>query len=263
MTTENAQWAALLSDAVNKPGILSSAYSAFHNYSIGNQMLAWGQLHQRGIPLGPIATFKDWQKLGRQVKKGEKAISLVMPVTVNKKDETGEKTGDSFTWFALKPRWFVLSQTDGEDYVHEAKTPDWDPALALAALDIQEIAFESADGNCQGYASSRQIAVNPIAALPHKTRFHELAHVVLGHTAEGTMQDDERTPRDIREVEAECVAYICVSLLGLSGQLESRGYIQHWLAGAEIGDKSAQKIFAAADKILKAGKNHPEKTSTV
>lgn len=263
MTQENTQWAALLSDAVNMPGILSRAYSTFHNYSIGNQMLAWGQLHQRDIPLGPIATFKDWQKLGRQVKKGEKALSLVMPVTVNKKDQNGEKTGDVFTVFTLKPRWFALSQTDGADYVHEAKTPDWDPALALAALGIQEIPFESADGNCQGYAKERQIAVNPVAALPHKTRFHELAHVVLGHTAEGTMQDDERTPRDIREVEAECVAYICVSLLKLSGQQESRGYIQHWLAGETISEKSAQKIFNAADKILKAGKNPPEKTSTM
>jgi hypothetical protein len=32
-----------------------------------------------------------------------------------------------------------------------------------------------------------------------------------------------------------------------------RGYIQNWLAGAEIPERSAQRIFAAADKILKAG----------
>jgi hypothetical protein len=67
------------------------------------------------------------------------------------------------------------------------------------------------------------------------------------------MSDSESTPRDIREVEAESVAYILCSLLELPGLTESRGYIQSWLSGAEISDKSAQRIFSAADKILKAG----------
>jgi hypothetical protein len=34
---------------------------------------------------------------------------------------------------------------------------------------------------------------------------------------------------------------------------ESRGYIQHWLNGEEFPEKSARRVFAAADKILKAG----------
>lgn len=254
MQNNQPQWSALLTEAVNQPGVLSSAYSAFHDYSVGNQMLAWVQIQSRGLQVGPIATYKRWAELGRQVRKGEKAIELVMPVTVNKKDESGEKTGDSFTWFSLKPRWFVLSQTDGEDYQHEAVTPDWDRETALAALGITEEQFTMADGNCQGYARDNTIAVSPVSAFPHKTRFHELAHVVLGHTKERAMQDSEITPRDIREVEAEAVAYVCISILGLPGKEESRGYIQHWLADAKVEDKSAQKIFAAADKILKAGK---------
>ena len=32
-----------------------------------------------------------------------------------------------------------------------------------------------------------------------------------------------------------------------------RGYIQNWLQGSTIPERSAQRIFAAADKILKAG----------
>jgi hypothetical protein len=67
------------------------------------------------------------------------------------------------------------------------------------------------------------------------------------------MHDDDRTPKDIREVEAESVAYILCSVLDLPGLIESRGYIQSWLSGSEITDKSAQRIFGAADKILKAG----------
>jgi len=120
------------------------------------------------------------------------------------------------------------------------------------------VSFNMLDGNCQGYATGKNIAVNPVAVLPHKTRFHELAHVVLGHTAEHTMSDNERTPKDIREVEAESVAYICCSVLNLDGLIESRGYIQNWLSGNEISDKTAQRIFGAAEKILKAGKAKAE-----
>jgi hypothetical protein len=110
-----------------------------------------------------------------------------------------------------------------------------------------------ADGNCQGYAEGRSIAINPVAVLPHKTRFHEIAHIVLGHTLEHKMADSELTPRDIREVEAESVAYILCQLLGLKGEEESRGYIQSWLKDKDIEDASARKIFSAVDKILKSG----------
>jgi len=258
MSNTNVSWSALLSDAVNQPGILSSAYSTFYNYSIGNQMMAYSQLVGRGEQLTPIATYAKWKALGRQVKKGAKAIQLCMPVTITKKDDSGEKTGDVFQLFVLKNNWFAMSQTEGADYQHEQVTPEWSKELALSALGITEVAFNMMDGNCQGYATGKNIAVNPVAVLPHKTRFHELAHVVLGHTAEHTMSDSERTPKCIKEVEAESVAYICCSVLNLDGLTESRGYIQNWLQGNEISDKTAQKIFGAAEKILKAGKANTE-----
>lgn len=254
MEKQAVPFSQLLRDAVNQPGIISQAYSTFHNYSIGNQLWAWSQCLSREIPLGPIATFKKWQELGRQVQKGQKAISLVMPVTIAKKDEAGEKTGEFFSLFTVRNNWFVLSQTEGEEFVHEVPTPTWDKAKALETLGIKETSFDLINGNVQGYAQLDQIAINPVAEYPHKTRFHEIAHVVLGHTKEGLLTDSERTPRDIREVEAEGVAYILCNLLGLPGLEESRGYIQNWLADAEVTDKSAQRIFAAANKILEAGK---------
>jgi antirestriction protein ArdC len=246
-------WSTMLQDAVTQPGVISKCYSTFHNYSMGNQMLAWSQLQARDMGLAPIATYKRWSELGRQVKKGEKAIALVMPVTISKKDGAGEKTGEVFSMFTLKNNWFTLDQTEGADYVSESVNPAWCKIKALETLDITEVRFDSPNGNFQGYAQGKNIAINPVAVLPHKTRFHELAHVVLGHTEEHAMHDNDMTPRDIREVEAESVAYILCSVLNLPGLIESRGYIQNWLSGGEISDKSAQRIFGAADKILKAG----------
>lgn len=255
---QNVAFAALLADAVNKPGIISAAYSAFHSYSFGNQLLAYSQCVGRDIQPGPIATFPAWKGKGRFVRKGEKALTLCMPVTCKAERinaQTGEAETAGFTSFVFRANWFVLSQTDGADYAAEAKIPTWDAGTALAVLEIEEKPFEHTDGNCQGYAVGKSIAISPVAEYPHKTRFHELAHIVLGHTAEGAMTDSARTPKDIREVEAESVAYILGALLGLPGDAESRGYIQHWLQGNEIPERSAQRIFTAADKILKAGQD--------
>jgi hypothetical protein len=100
----------------------------------------------------------------------------------------------------------------------------------------------------------RKISISPVAALPWKTTFHELAHVLLGHTSEAQRADDARIPRDLRECEAEAVALLCCEALGLPGAPEARGYIQSWWgAGHEIPERSAQKILKVADQILKAG----------
>ena len=140
--SKTVAWSTMLKDAVTQPGIISKCYSTFHNYSMGNQLLAWSQLQGRGMGLAPIATYKRWSELGRQVKKGEKAIALVMPVTISKKDGAGEKTGEVFSMFTLKNNWITLDQTEGADYVNEIPVPNWDKVKALEALQITEIKFD-------------------------------------------------------------------------------------------------------------------------
>lgn len=246
------KWSELLKAAVMERGLILRAYSAFHNYSIGNQIAAIVQCRLRGIEPSPINTYQGWQGLKRQVKKGEKAIWLCMPLTGKKQDDKGEDQTfiKAFVW---KPRWFVLSQTDGEP-IEVQSVPSWDKEAALANLQITQIEFEELNGNVQGYAQKRSIAISPIAAMPHKTLFHELAHVVLGHTIESDFQDTEQTPKNLREVEAESVALLLCESLGLQGSEYCRGYIQNWLQTDVIPEKSAQKILGAADRILKAGR---------
>jgi hypothetical protein len=240
----------------------------------------------RGIEPGPINTFLHWHELGRIVRKGERAITLCMPVTRSRKVDTAKldplrvRVGDdverlltgpggvvpgdgtiiSRTIFVYKPRWFVLSQTEGEPYTPQ-ELPNWSEERALTKLSITRIPFTHLDGNVQGFARERLVSVSPIAFAPHRTLFHELAHVVLGHTAQVEMTDDERTPRDLGEVEAEGVALICCESLGLGGAEYSRGYLQHWLRSDSIPDRSAQRIFKAADTILRAAR--PEEKGAV
>ncbi|MGH9402092.1 MAG: ArdC-like ssDNA-binding domain-containing protein, partial [Terriglobia bacterium] len=251
-------WAALLDEAVLKPGFIHQAYTRFHNYSVGNQLLALFQCLERDIQPGPLASFLKWKELGRHVKKGEKAMTLCMPFTckrtrtVQKDDGTEQEEQFTFTHFTYKNRWWVLAQTEGAEYQAPA-IPEWNEQKALEGLEIERIPFENLDGNTQGYARrGGKIAISPLAALPHKTFFHEAAHCLL-HCQETDLTDTEQTPRDVREVEAEAVALLCCESLGLPGADFSRGYIQSWGKGQAISERSAQRIFHAADRILKAG----------
>ena len=249
-------FADLLALAVTEPGVISAAYQQFHSYSLGNQLLAWAQCLERGIPPGPLATFPRWKELGRYVRKGEKAIVLCQPVTVRRTVQADDGTDepDVYTRFVHRAGWFVLAQTEGAD-LPPAPIPDWDSARGLAALDVAEIPFDTIDGNVLGFARERTIAVSPINPLPHKTRFHELAHVLLGHTMEGAQADSEITPRNLRECEAEAVALLCCAALGLPGVECCRGYIQSWWGqGNPIPERSAQRVLKVADQILKAGR---------
>ena len=63
----------------------------------------------------------------------------------------------------------------------------------------------------------------------------------------------ERTPRDIRETEADAVSLLCCESLGLPEAEYSRGHIQSWGQGQAFSERSAQRIFRAADQILRAG----------
>ena len=248
-------FAALLASAVTEPGMLSAAYGQFHHYSIGNQLLAWSQCVARSIQPGPMATFQRWRELGRHVKKGEKAIVLCRPVTLKRTTPAADGTEETagVTWFVYKALLFVLALTEGIA-IPEPSTPSWSRERALATLTVSEVQFDLADGNCLGFARDRSIAINPINPMPYKTRFHELAHVLLGHTSEGTLNDGDSTPRNLRECEAEAVALLCCAALGLPGIECSRGYIQaYWGQGNPIPERSAQRVLKVADQILKAG----------
>jgi antirestriction protein ArdC len=260
MNRESVSFAALLEQAVSQPGIISSAYSAFHNYSFGNILLAAVQCSTRGIPFGPIATFPRWKALGRHVRRGEKALTLCQPITVRRKsDEATDDDDRIIVRFMFRNSWFVISQTDGAD-VPALALPEWQQGRALATLNVSETPFSAPSGNIMGYARGRTVAISPVNPRPHKTLFHELAHVLLGHTAEGEQSDGDVSPRNLQEAEAEAVALLCCEALNLPGAAECRGYIQSWWGKDNpIPERSAQRVLRVADDILKAGR--PEETT--
>jgi N-terminal domain of anti-restriction factor ArdC len=68
MNTTDIDWRATLAEALNAPGALGDTYTRFYNYSFLNQI----RLMMQGV-CEPVATYKRWQELGRQIRKGSKA----------------------------------------------------------------------------------------------------------------------------------------------------------------------------------------------
>ena len=237
----------LFNEALTRPGIISDAYSRFYEFSIGNSILAYLQAGNQ-----PIATYKKWQALGRQVKRGAKALELIMPITF--KSDKDNKDSDTITLFKPVKRWFAYADTEGAELVHELKTPDFNLEQALSNLSIEQEKFTESNYNVQGYAYKRVIAVNPAAKYPLKTSIHEMAHILLGHTTDSVITDTDTLTRDAKEVEAEGATYLVMAILGHNQVLEeSRGYIQYNLNAKSKEKIRINKIFSVADQIIKAG----------
>lgn len=239
----------LLNEALTSPGRLTDTYSRFYEYSYGNML--W--LMQQGAR-EPIASYKGWQKLGRQVIKGARAYYILRPITVKSKTEVDEK-GQPLTYTKFKPvkGAFPFSMTEGED-LPEVEPREWNRERALGALGIKLVAFDEIDGNKAGFSYDRNVAINPVAKYPLKTLWHECAHIEAGHTAGS--HEDYLEHRGLMEFEAEATAYLGLHEIGEEAQMdasESRAYIQNWLGGEAPPDSSIRKVFKLVDILRRAG----------
>lgn len=286
-----ADWMAILNQALNEPGVANRAYHLFHRFSLGNSLWAALQIELRGLPLGPIASYRRWTELGRQVRKGEKGISLLMPVIVGgkKKQKAGKPDAEApAAWlvgsgsdptqdaaapqsgrriFVERAHWFTLAQTDPIEGVEpnpaaqaEPDAIEFVPERAIARLGFRRERFQSTDGNKMGYSypTEGRLAVSELATDPTKTLVHEMAHCLL-HTDSEMIVEGHELPRAIAEVEAECVAYlVCATIGHMASAAHMRDYIQGWLSSSGEGSdvftkKNASRVFSAANKIIQAG----------
>src|SRR5690349_15385683 len=138
----------------------------------------------------PVATYKRWQELGRQVIRGARARSILRPVIIKgraaKTEEVAEDTeqpdGSRLVGFKMVKCLFPLSETIGKDLRPAPPLPEWDIKAAETKLGITEVPFDELNGNVMGYSVGLQYAINPLNPNPRRTRFHEFGHIVLGHT---------------------------------------------------------------------------------
>lgn len=237
----------------------------FHRYSLGNLLLILAQQPTATY----VAGYRTWQKLGRQVRKGERGIRIFggRDVTETIEDErTGEETEQRRTLF-FPVSVFDLSQTDPTDV--EASDRDAltqhltgeDPAGIYDAVTDYltakgwSVTRELIPGTANGYTAldgSRRVVVHESLspAQSAKTALHEAAHVIL-HAEEDPAEYVQH--RGIKETEAESVAYIVAGILGLDTSAYSIGYVAGWSrCDAQTIKDTAARVLRTAHTLADA-----------
>lgn len=249
---------------------------AFHNYSLNNVLLILSQ----NPDASHVAGFRKWQELGRQVRKGERALKIFgFRQTVQTEGQDGptsspeglgtptrphattaegtEQSARVLTFFPLVSV-FDISQTDlvegAEDAsnVARALTGDDEHGIFAATCDyLTSLGWVVSRGQTptgvNGYTTTdgtRQVvigeALSPAQAA--KTALHEAAHVLLHITGDQAADAAHYIAhRGLAETEAESVAYTVAGILGLDTADYTVGYIASW----SQGDTSTIKATAA------------------
>ena len=228
----------------------------FHNYSFGNIL----QIARQRPTATHVAGFGKWKELGRFVKKGEKGIQILAPVTGyrRRKDEAEQETEAKPARILIGFRAvyvFDIEQTEGADL------PEFGRAITgevggnrdrlIAFLDGQGIRLEFSENIAPalGVSYGGKIALLPgqSKAEEFTTLVHETAHELLHKAERRTM-----TTAVVRETEAEAVAFIVGQAVGLEMGTASSDYIQLYHGNASLLAESLEVVQRTASTILRA-----------
>lgn len=245
----------MLDTLLTLEGSVGNTYNRMHEYSPRNVAF----LMMQGCPPEPVATYRRWGELGRQVQKGEKAYSILRPIQVrvrsNEADKDSEEEAKMVRRFKVVRALFSVSQTAGE-VLPEVEPREWSQERALGKLGINVVQFENFNGNLGGYAVGKDIAINPVAPYPFRTLLHEISHVESGHTTPEGLQEYQ-THRGLMEFEAEAAAFLTLNELGeLDDETArvSRGYAQGWMRDQEPKEETYRRILNVHTKVVQAGR---------
>jgi len=225
--------------------------SRFHRYSWGNCLLIYSQRPNATH----IAGFHAWLKLRRYVRKGEKGIVILAPMVGKKKfdDELSEDAHSRLFGFRAA-HVFDVSQTEG-DPLPDFATTKGDPQDCLVRLKefiaAKGIALEYSGeiAPAKGMSSGGKITILPgLEAGEHfSVLVHETAHELLHRT-----ERRSQTTHTIRETEAEAVAFVASSAIGLDVNSSSSDYIQLHAGDKATLAESLTFVQQTASEILRA-----------
>ena len=247
---------------------LLDTMSKFHDYSMNNTLLILGQ----NPHATHLAGYNKWQQdFNRQVKRGEKGLMIWMPVEIKVKenhyvlDENGNRIlGDDGKFkreeVVVKKHTFKIGYTfdvsqteqiEGKEVIElspvkemEGDVKDYQ-ALTKALMEISPVpikieAFEASAKGCYNPLTN-EIKIQPdmSEAQTIKTMIHEIAHSIV-HSEENLIQlkqkENVEFSKNEKEVQAESIAYIVSSHLGIDTSDYSFPYVATWGLSTEPSD---------------------------
>jgi hypothetical protein len=225
------------------------AQAVFHRYSARNVFLI---LYQRPEATR-VAGYTGWQKLGRQVRRGETGITIFAPAPF-KQTTTDTATGEITE--ELIPRFktatvFDIAQTVGEPLptIKLGEIAGSAPAGAYAVLVdfaasigysiVPHPEDDEAEGRCNYEDKTISVQSGAAERMLH-ILIHELAHALTA----AIRQAHDRTER---ETIAEGVAFVVCTAIGL----DAGGYAFPYIAGYAGQQDGAAIITRLMDTIQK------------
>lgn len=261
-------WAALLKKMAQRSRIV-------RRYSFRNSALIFAQCPHATDVRG----FGQWQKCGRQVRKGERGIRILAPNTFTPLDGNGEpqkdEHGNEKRITTFKPiSVFDISQTDRVDGAQE---PDTEPTAGGVTLPevgakvqgtapaefmdrltlcLKSLGYTVERGHtapADGYAdpATRTVRIGEGFPEAHAAAVlaHETGHVQLDHTAD---MGEYRQHRGRMETEAESVAFVVCAIAGLDSSVSSLSYIAGW--AGKTPEKVQETMIEVGQRVTEAAR---------
>ena len=189
--------------------------------------------------------FQQWKEINRHVKKGAKAIHILVPRIVKRENEEGDE--EKLTGFMAKPV-FRKEDTEGETVEYEQielpnlplieKAKEWD------------ISVKPIPGNLShyGYFSHHRNEI-ALASKEETVFFHELAHAAHNRLI-GAQKTDQQWKK---EIAAELAAAVICQIVGKTSKYlgNNHRYITHYAKKANLNPvQGCLKVISDVEKIL-------------
>ena len=233
------------------------AMAKFHTYSFGNIML----IARQKPDATNVAGLRTWNSLGRFVKRGEKGIFILAPMVGRRstKDTATDEPSEDATTEGQRTLYgfravyvFDRSQTEGKDL----------PALTEVQGDVSGyrerlVRFVEAHGITLNYSDKIGPAkglsyggkITLLSGMQPAEEFSTLAHEI-GHELLHRGERRTLTTKQVRETEAEAVAFVVCQAIGLETGSSSADYIALWHGDASLLRESLEAVQQTAAVIL-------------
>jgi antirestriction protein ArdC len=228
-----------------------------------NTVCLWAAAQAKGYERGEWATYQQWQDKGAQVRKGEKATTVVFWKFANRaaESEDGDEAPKSGSHLLFTRGYSVFNAAQVDGY-----TPKLDPdppmpeRIAHAEAFFQAIRADLRHGGNRAYFApdSDHIQMPPFAAFREGVAYYStLAHEHTHWTAPAARCDRQLGKRfgdnayAAEELIAELGAAFTCAHLGLSTEPreDHAQYLASWL---KVLKADSRAIFTAASKAQQA-----------
>ena len=234
-----------------QPGDIPDAIALASNPKFQVPSNQWSLINRTLMVIAGTADargWRQWQQAKRYIRKGAKAIYILVPCFTKTENQDSGETFSKLTGFVPRPV-FRVEDTDGEplDY-HQLELPDF-PLMERASE--WGITVKAVPGNYSYQGSySQRLREIKLATQEESVFFHELAHVAH-EKIKGKLQSWQEP---FQEIIAELAATALCKLVGKDPR-DSLGnsyqYIEAYAEEVEITSLTAcLRVMSETEKVI-------------